>query len=327
MDACPICGTDLETELASLGSSSLDTGECIRCGSFSLAYDAVGALETVRSSDRFRRFVPVLSFVVRQLTLTRGGVHIDHDWLYRLYEEGRSLPEPAEQATNVLRWLGRHTKAGLALDLPVPFGMAIVGCEDSLTVRWVVDYLVDAGLVAARTVNRERRLASGVPNAYEAASLSLTMAGWQRYFELQREASESRTAFMAMDFGHDDELKPVFLACFRPAVEAAGFTLLRVDENPPAGSIDDRIQVEIRRSRFVVCDLTHANAGAYWEAGFAKGLGRPVFYTCRDTPDDRAKVHFDTRQQYIVFWTPTQLEDAAKRLTDSVRATLPDARL
>ena len=65
-----------------------------------------------------------------------------------------------------------------------------------------------------------------------------------------------------------------------PAVASAGFDLVRLDEDPQAGSIDERLRVEIRKSRFLVADLTHGNPGAYWEAGFAEGLGKPVIYTC-----------------------------------------------
>ena len=40
------------------------------------------------------------------------------------------------------------------------------------------------------------------------------------------------------------------------------------------------MRVQIRASRFVICDLTHGNRGAYWEAGFAEGIGRPVIFVC-----------------------------------------------
>ena len=39
--------------------------------------------------------------------------------------------------------------------------------------------------------------------------------------------------------------------------------------------------VEIRRARFLLAELTGDNSGVYWEAGYATGLGRPVFYTCQ----------------------------------------------
>ncbi len=38
--------------------------------------------------------------------------------------------------------------------------------------------------------------------------------------------------------------------------------------------------VQIRDAKFVIADLTHGNDGAYWEAGYAEGLGKPVAYIC-----------------------------------------------
>ena len=40
--------------------------------------------------------------------------------------------------------------------------------------------------------------------------------------------------------------------------------------------VDAVIEHEIRACRFLIADLSDDNAGAYWEAGFAEGLGKPV---------------------------------------------------
>jgi nucleoside 2-deoxyribosyltransferase len=84
---------------------------------------------------------------------------------------------------------------------------------------------------------------------------------------------------MAMQF--DSEMDRVVKDCFKPAVARTGFELRVLTDGQPAGSIDDQLRVALRTSRFVIADLTHDNNGAYWEAGFAEGLGRPVIYTCR----------------------------------------------
>jgi nucleoside 2-deoxyribosyltransferase len=59
--------------------------------------------------------------------------------------------------------------------------------------------------------------------------------------------------------------------------------------------------VEIRACRFLIADLTHANNGAYWEAGFAEGLGKPVTYTCKKSEFAKAS-HFDTNHHLTVLW-------------------------
>jgi nucleoside 2-deoxyribosyltransferase len=130
-----------------------------------------------------------------------------------------------------------------------------------------------------------------------------------------------------MKFG-DEELDKIFAKCFKPAVEQTGFELIRLDEKPRAGLIDDQLRVEIRSSRFLIADLTHGNFGAYWEAGYAEGLGKPVIYTCEKAVFDNQEIHFDTNHHLTVLWNADNLEEAAKRLKSTIRATLPaDAKL
>ena len=129
---------------------------------------------------------------------------------------------------------------------------------------------------------------------------------------------------MAMKFG-DPELDAVFKDYFKLAVHQAGFNLQRLDDEPRAGLIDDRMRLEIRTSRFLIADLTHANAGAYWEAGYAEGLGRPVIYTCRKDvfDDEKKRPHFDTNHHLTVIWDPAALDDAMAQLKTVIRVTLP----
>src|SRR5271170_4688313 len=146
------------------------------------------------------------------------------------------------------------------------------------------------------------------------------MAGWTRYEAIKHAQIESRTAFMAMQFG-DEELNLAVENAFKPAVNRTGFELRLLSDGQPASLIDDQLRVALQTSRFVIADLTHANNGAYWEAGFAEGLGRPVIYTCRqkewDELDERGrrKVHFDTNHLVTIIWDPTHLDDASTRLT------------
>jgi nucleoside 2-deoxyribosyltransferase len=129
---------------------------------------------------------------------------------------------------------------------------------------------------------------------------------------------------MAMPFG-SPEFDRVYESCWKPAVTAAGFTLKRLDEQQPAGLIDDRLRVEIRQSRFLIAELTDQNRGAYWEAGYAEGLGKPVIYTCRrDVFEEQATApHFDTNHHLTVVWELEELADASSRLKATIRATLP----
>lgn len=155
------------------------------------------------------------------------------------------------------------------------------------------------------------------------AIVALKSAGWAHYEKLKQEKSSSRTVFMAMQYG-DSELDAVVNDCFRSAVEAAGFELRILTDKQSAGSIDDQLRVALRTARAVVADLSHGNKGAYWEAGFAEGLGRPVIYCCKKSVwDSDEKPHFDTNHLATIIWDPDNLSGAANNLTNMLRATLP----
>jgi hypothetical protein len=155
------------------------------------------------------------------------------------------------------------------------------------------------------------------------ASVTLTFTGWQRYEELRRGAPSGRNAFMAMQYG-DPTLDHIVKDYFRPAVAQTGFALTRLDDDPKAGLIDDRLRVEIQAARFLVVDLTHGNRGAFWEAGYAEGLGKSVIYTCEKSVFQKAS-HFDTNHHLHVLWEIDDLTSAAERLKATIRATIPDA--
>ena len=58
---------------------------------------------------------------------------------------------------------------------------------------------------------------------------------------------------------------------------------------------------------------THCPAGAYWEAGFAEGLGKPVIYICRAKEGDaEKKTHFDANHRHTVRWDLSTLDETAK---------------
>jgi nucleoside 2-deoxyribosyltransferase len=133
---------------------------------------------------------------------------------------------------------------------------------------------------------------------------------------------------MAMKFG-EPETDRIYGEHFKAAVQETGFELRRNDESQRAGLIDDLMRVQIRQSRFVIADLTDHSNGAYWEAGYAEGLGKPVIYTCRKDvfEDPTGGAHFDTNHHLTVVWDPADMTRAVAQLKATIRATLPeDAR-
>ncbi len=72
----------------------------------------------------------------------------------------------------------------------------------------------------------------------------------------------------------------------------------------------------------MLVDLTHDNSGAYWEAGYAEGLGKPVVYICERGKFDAAKTHFDTNHCTTVMWTQEEPMQFVDELVATVRRSL-----
>jgi len=95
---------------------------------------------------------------------------------------------------------------------------------------------------------------------------------------------------------------------------------MRVDLKEHNEKICDVIVAEIRKSSFLVADFTGDRGGVYFEAGFAKGLGIPVIFSCQKGEWEE-KLHFDTRQYNHIIWeTP---EDLKNKLKNRIMATIP----
>ena len=140
----------------------------------------------------------------------------------------------------------------------------------------------------------------------------LTAKAFERLEQLTAGNRQFDQGFIAMWFG--DEMTAIYNDGFGPAIADAGYKPMRIDRKEHNNKIDDEIIAEIRRSRFVVADMTcpiiHPSGGAsvavprggvYYEAGFAQGLGIPVIWCAQEGFIEH--VHFDTRQYSHIVWS------------------------
>ena len=314
---CPVCKTELRSFHP---RSDRNFYECPRCGQYSLSDIATSMLEG--SLSGVEDGPTKLSYVLHRMTSREQWAYIDSDLLERLLKQ-TTLPTPQEQLENLILWIAKkEPHSGISVDINSYLNEALsaVGTLDRQTLGYIVEHAISHLLL--------KGLFRQVVNDVAMGPMMLTLDGWAFCEELKRGRSQLRRAFMAMQF-NDDDLDDVYQNHFKPAVDMTGFELKKLDEGQPAGLIDDRLRVEIRQSRFLIADLTHNNRGAYWEAGFAEGLGLPVIYTCRrkEFEDKTAGTHFDTNHHLTVVWNPDNLEEAVGKLKATIRATLPGEAL
>jgi hypothetical protein len=277
---------------------------CSRCGDFQVDHGIARDVPLPLADEKQRALA---SHLIRKLQ-RQGRAVLTREFFASLRMQ--SLPSPAELCDNILLWVaaqmdGRVGKIiGSGRDISEPDILGEIGAIDAGAARWAAEALREAKLIDLQFTGATGQFRIG-----------LTPAGWNRIEELQRAHIASRFVFFARKFDNPD-LNRVFTECLQPAVKQTGFDLRTVTQR--AGHIDAIIEDEIRRCRFVIADLSDENAGAYWEAGFAEGLGKPVIYICRE----RINTHFDTNHRQTVRWELTKLDETAARLKAVIRNTL-----
>jgi hypothetical protein len=242
---------------------------------------------------------------------------VTHPWLQGVWAHA-GLPRPQEQADIFVQLLGGDDiAAGDWIPCDPQRLTGVLGTADDPTTQETAGFVyVVEGLKAKHLIEQKREPSGALANGYR-----LTFDGWERYDALRRQIVDSRVAFMAMGYGnkHVDRA----LSSFIQAVAQTGFELRRLDQKPKAGLIDLRMRVEIRGAKFLVADLTDENRGAYWEAGFAEGLGKKVYYTCEAEKFTKFKTHFDTEHLQTVRWSAGDMAPALDELKSAIRNDFP----
>lgn len=125
-----------------------------------------------------------------------------------------------------------------------------------------------------------------------AGGCEILSRGYIRLDEFKRKGSASSNGFVAMSFQAD--LNEIYSNGFQVGILEAGYEPVRMDQVEHINRIDDEIINQINQSKFVVADFTGHRGGVYFEAGYALGIGLPVFWTCKKI--DMSDLHFDIRQ-------------------------------
>lgn len=170
----------------------------------------------------------------------------------------------------------------------------------------IINYLISAD-----------RLTS-VTRTIGAHYVKISPTGWAYLDSIRNVNAESMQGFVAMWF--DDGMREVYHDAIAVGIENAGYKPHRVDLREHNEKIDDEIISQIRRSRFVLADFTGHRGGVYYEAGYAKGLGLEVIWTCRE--DQLDALHFDIRQYNCIVWRPDELSDFCRRIQFRIEAVL-----
>ena len=225
---------------------------------------------------------------------------------------------PAIQAMNLIRYVGDEVvRSGESIEiLRCADIRETIGAPSDEFAGQLIEELDKLGTIKFGDISPER----GVSPSF--FFVTLTLDGWEQYEAEKRGEFGGNYGFIAMQFG-DSELDPFVKNIVKPTVkEGIGYDLVDMRDVGRAGVIDNIMRTKIRDAAFVIVDLTHDNSGAYWEAGYAEGLGKPVLYICEKTKFDEKKTHFDTNHCTTVPWSRDDDEGFKQSLIATLRRSL-----
>lgn len=286
--------------------------DCSVCGWFRLTSEAWTLLSSGRRWEKVQR--SAAAHVLSRSFQESGERFLVTGDFVRLVDEQRTvLPDPIAAADNLIRYIGDCQRAtGDELSGLNPDVYAIAGYPDLEEVHIALLELQKRGVV-----NCVDRSSMSGPVA---SNIRLSMDGWRVWKEIIQGKHSSGEGFIAMQFG-DPELDQWFEEVIQPRLAAAGFPVRRITDKPRAGIIDNLIRADLQDAAFVLVELSHNNSGAYWEAGYAEGLSKPVIYMCEKSQfdDPKTKPHFDVNHCQCVIWESQDPDAAVAALVATLR--------
>ena len=307
---------------------------CDRCGMVNLEQDTADLLDARNFNQKERK---IISIYIRNEYERRGRKppreRLDLVFLDRIVKIYREL-DALEKMDNALLNIEKLTQyVGYSFALNREIDYPYYHCFEKDELTKIVEFLIAENLID-----------TGSPVKAPHHPIHITPKGYARLRELKKHQRDSRQCFVAMWFS--PEMDNVYEKAIQLAIEYVEegeteprFKALAINKKEHTNDINDEIISEIRRSRFMVCDLTGYRGGVYWEAGFAYGLGLEVIYTCREDwtkPSieklvlqdgavrevKREGIHFDLEHRNRIEWNDSDLDDFRDRLTKRIKAVI-----
>lgn len=172
------------------------------------------------------------------------------------------------------------------------------GQEQNVQMNYLLRYLINEGYIKSE------------------ADLQLMPKALERIYELQKNQIGNKNAFVAMKFGDETaELREKL----KEGIREAGYEPIIMDEIEHNHQIVPEMLYQIKNSKFLIAELSHHNNGAYYEAGYALGLGKEVIHICKRSELSDG-LHFDVAQVNTIVYD--DIEELPAKIVKRIKATI-----
>lgn len=166
-----------------------------------------------------------------------------------------------------------------------------------------------------------------------AFEITILAKGYSRIYELQKNQVNNKNVFIAMSF--NPAIEKIYNA-IDSAIKQAECEVVSMKHRIHNKQIVPEMLRLIKESKILVMDISEPNFGAYYEAGYAQGLGKEVIFTCKSSVMNKdkfpcsdkkgkeceflkkySKPHFDIAQKQILVWEDEA--DLTEQLTEWIK--------
>ncbi|MDL2319068.1 hypothetical protein LJC74_08385 [Eubacteriales bacterium OttesenSCG-928-A19] len=326
-DRCPLCGTEYNGKEGNCSIRQVEWGLMFTCNDYKRTFVVNDSLDYVSFDEAadvvFRRYNLIVAHLLKY-----PYADMTHRTYWKFFYEEQTIGNPIDDpakvniANNMMDYPDdfQHKIDQVLLSLSTKYAtigdqIPISGYDRALyyvtnndpignvqEIQGILERLTELGYMR-----------NGVDCHYE-----ITANGWARISELLKEENEINQGFIAMAFRPEtEEIGRVF----HEAISECGYIPRRIDQKEHNNQIVPEIFFEIRRSKFMVVDVSFPNYGAYYEAGFGEALNKQVIVCCKqEVFSDGEKPHFDIAQKCTVVWS--DLDDLKRRLKKRIEATV-----
>ena len=318
--SCPLCSSFCEKE----SCEGCTIFVCEKCGR--LQIDCSSLVLSEEQKLILRNYYRSLDYKDPKRLIVLNSKNID-DILSNIYYPKNIV----EKVDNVLAYFVNQTKTfGQLIQIPPKEELLTpLFCTSVDELNRIINYLLS-----------EKFLTFPVRTPESPERYIVTMEGLKYYQEYEKKLlnnkNQSKQCFVAMWFNDKEEpkryrpdMQNIYFVAIKPAIEfEERYTSIKIDNVEHCNDINDEMVSQIRKSRFMVADLTGYRGGVYWEAGFAEGLGIPVIYTCHKQWLESNKalniegVHFDLNHRSMILWEEDNLDEFKQKLINRISAII-----
>lgn len=317
---CPICKHPNANYSGAGGSTS--EIQCQRCGRF-----LIQTLAETQLQNNPPSFPPLhlLSGLCRNTWDTLGEkmlvtVEIFQSWTSLNKAAKILVPRDTDlpgKCGYLLKYMRRKSRTLADTVSFTPAELAVGFCANKRELLFCLSYLCSKGLIEEEAGDQRNR---GRQNA--GMEYRLTPAGWLALEQPADDTADTAEPLAAVAVSIENENDAVWTQGFSAALQQAGYKAVRIDSREYANRINDEMVVGLRNARILVADLTGQSPAAYFLAGLAAGLGKPLFWTCEERFSQENKLSLETRQNLVTAWSNDKLDDFARRLHQRIEAIL-----